>query len=310
MSRTTYGGQAVIEGVMMRGMRGMAVAVRDPAGKIVVTSETLTPSGLRARMGHVPLVRGALVMWDALVLGMRTLSYSANVAMGPAEGEPGDAGASAAGASAMPQGVMWGTMAFSLTLAVGLFFVTPVLIMGAIDQYMPSAIASNLVEKVIRLTFILGYMALIALMPDVRRVYAYHGAEHKTIMAFEAGDRLDVASVRPYTRVHPRCGTTFLIVVVLISFVLFSLLGQPPLLERVLSRIVLVPVIAGIAYEFIRFAANHYDRPLVRALLAPGLAVQALTTREPDDSQLEVAIEALKSALAIDRRESEAPAGV
>jgi uncharacterized protein YqhQ len=301
VNRNTYGGQAVIEGVMMRGASTMAVAVRDPAGRIVVRTEAFQRSRLRVRLARVPFVRGVFVLWDSLVLGMRTLTYSATVAMGPEEGGSTTSDSSQV---ALPQGAMWGTVALSLGMAIGLFFVTPVLIMSLIDPILPSALASNFVEKVIRLAFILGYMAAIALLPDVRRVFQYHGAEHKTIMAYEAGASLDVETVSGYSRVHPRCGTTFLVVVVLVSFVLFALLGQPPLLERIASRVLLIPVVAGIAYELIRLAAEHYDRGFVRTIISPGLAVQALTTREPDSSQLEVAIAALETVLAGERQGS------
>jgi uncharacterized protein YqhQ len=303
LNRNAYGGQAVIEGVMMRGASSMAVAVRDPAGQIIVKTEPITRSKLRARLAKVPFVRGVFVLWDSLVLGMRTLTYSATVAMGPEEGASASSDSSQV---ALPQGVMWGTIALSLALAVGLFFVTPVLIMSLLDPMLPSALASNVVEKLIRLTFLLGYMALIALMPDVRRVFQYHGAEHKTIMAYEAGASLDAKTVSGYTRVHPRCGTTFLVVVMLVSFVLFALLGQPPLLERIASRVLLIPVVAGIAYELIRLGAEHFDKRFVRAIISPGLAVQALTTREPDASQVEVAIAALEAVLAGEQQEATA----
>jgi uncharacterized protein YqhQ len=303
LNRNTYGGQAVIEGVMMRGASMMAVAVRDPSGRVIVKTEPIQRSKLRARLAKVPLVRGVFVLWDSLVLGMRTLTYSATVAMGPEEGSDTPSDSSQV---ALPQGAMWGTIAASLALAIGLFFVTPVLIMSLLDPMLPSSLASNIVEKLIRLAFILGYMAAIALMPDVRRVFQYHGAEHKTIMAYEAGASLDVDTVAGYTRVHPRCGTTFLVVVVLVSFVLFALLGQPPLLERIASRVLLIPVVAGIAYEIIRLGAEHYDLRLVRSIISPGLAVQALTTREPDASQIEVAIAALEAVLAGEQQDSPA----
>ena len=278
----------------------MAVAVRDPSGRIVVKTETLVRSPLRVRLAKVPFARGVFVLWDSLVLGMRTLTYSANVAIGPDDGAslPDDSSQ-----TALPQGAMWGTIAVSLALAVGLFFVTPVLIMALIDPMLRSSLLSNVIEKVIRLSLILGYMAAISLMPEIRRVFQYHGAEHKTIMAYEAGAPLNVDSVSRYTRVHPRCGTTFLVVVVLVSFVLFALLGQPPLLERIASRVLLIPIVAGIAYEIIRFTADHYGSAVVRAVMSPGLAVQGLTTREPDSSQIEVAIAALEAVLAGERRE-------
>ena len=192
---------------------------------------------------------------------------------------------------------IWGSMIFALVLAGGLFFVLPVLITNAADRYIGSPLLSNLVEKVIRLGLILGYMLAIGQMADVKRVFGYHGAEHKTVNAYEAGVELTVPNVRKFTLLHPRCGTTFLLVVVIVSFVVFAFLGRPPLLERIISRIVLLPVIAGLAFEVIRLGATNYHRSFVRAILAPGLAVQRLTTREPDDSMIEVAIAALKRVL-------------
>jgi uncharacterized protein YqhQ len=189
-------------------------------------------------------------------------------------------------------------MILALVLAGAVFFVLPVLLTNAADRYIGSPLLSNVVEKVIRLGLILGYMFAIGQVADVKRVFSYHGAEHKTINAYEAGVELNVPNVRPFTLLHPRCGTTFLLIVVIVSFVVFALLGRPPLVERLISRIALIPVIAGLAYEVVRFGAANYHRPIVRAILAPGLAVQRLTTREPDDSMLEVAIAALKRVLA------------
>ena len=290
---------------MMRGARDFAVAVRAPSGKLVVHEEPLAGSIYTSRWSKLPILRGMIALWDTMSLGMRTMMFSAEVAFAESgadetsrnDGEKGKDSASEPEKPAMPAGVMWGTVAFSLAFSIGLFFVLPVLVMGYVDQFLGSAFLSNLVEKVIRLSLILGYMAAIALLPDVRRVFAYHGAEHKAVNAHEAGVPLTVESVQRFSTVHPRCGTTFLIVVVLVSFFLFTILGQPDLWLRVASRIVLIPVIAGIAYELVRLAARNFERPLVRALMAPGLAVQALTTREPDDSQVEAAIAALQAVL-------------
>lgn len=288
-----YGGQAVMEGVMMRGPRVMAVAVRDPQDRIVVHREPLKGAVYHSRWARWPLVRGAVTLWDALSLGMRSLTFAASVAMG------GDAEQEALRENdhSFDYPIV-GSLVFALALAVGLFFLLPALLASAADQYVASSLVSNLIEKVLRLGLILGYVVGISFIPDVKRVFGYHGAEHKTINAYEAGVELTPANVRAFTLLHPRCGTTFLLVVVIVSFVVFSLLGRPPLVERLVSRVVLIPVIAGLAYEVIRLGATHYQHRLVRALLAPGLAVQRLTTREPDDSMLEVAIAALQSVLA------------
>lgn len=287
-----YGGQAVIEGVMMRGPRHMAVGVRDPAGRIVVHAERLDGAIYHSRWTRLPLIRGAVVLWDTMALGMRALGFAASVAMG-GENEESAIAESKNGLSAP----VMGGMIFALALAIGLFFVVPVLLTNAADHFIASPLVSVLVEKVIRLALIVGYMLAIGQMSDVKRVFGYHGAEHKTVNAYEAGVDLTVPNVRRFTLLHPRCGTTFLLVVVIVSFVVFAFLGRPPLVERILSRIVLLPVIAGLAYEVIRLGATNYHRALVRAILAPGLAVQRLTTREPDDSMIEVAISALKRVL-------------
>lgn len=288
-----YGGQAVIEGVMMRGPHYMAVAVRDPSGRIVIHGEPLQGAIYHSRWSRWPLVRGAIALWDTLALGMRTLAFSANVAMG---GEA-EATAIAESTSGTRQAVLGG-MVLALGFAVALFFVLPIFLTSAVDREVPSPFLRNLIESVFRLALILGYMLAISLMRDVQRVFGYHGAEHKTVNAYEAGVDLTVANVRPFTVIHPRCGTTFLVIVVIISFLVFAVLGHPPLVELVLSRILLIPLIAGLGYELIRLGASHYHRAIVRAFLKPGLAVQRLTTREPDDSMIEAAIAALKTVLA------------
>jgi uncharacterized protein YqhQ len=294
--KTFYGGQAVVEGVMMRGPRHYAVAVRDPDGRIVVHREPLAGAIYTSRWARLPFLRGVIVLWETLALGMRALSFAANVALG------GEAEKTAVAESAESfQGSVVASMVIALGLAVAIFFVVPVLITNALDRSIASPLVSNLVEKVIRLTMILGYMVGIGQLAEVKRVFGYHGAEHKTINAYEAGVELTPANVRPFTLIHPRCGTTFLLVVVIVSFVVFALLGRPELLLRIVSRVVLIPVVAGLAYELVRFGATHYDNRVVRALLAPGLAVQRLTTREPDDSMLEVAIESLQSVLVAEK---------
>ena len=306
-----YGGQAVIEGVMMRSRRAMAVAVRHPAGHTVVHVEPLRSARHRSRWARLPLIRGMVLLWDTLVLGMRALAFSANVAaaeeLDPADTAPAatssdcqdseDPAAPPEEPAAMPQGVLWGTMAFAFTMGIGLFFVLPLLLVRTVDPLIPWSLASNLIEGLVRLAFLLGYITLIGLLADVRRVFAYHGAEHKAINAFEAGVPLEREQVSRYGTVHPRCGTSFLLVVVVLSIAIFSLLGRPALPVRLASRVLLVPVIAGVSYEFLRFAAARRHRAAIRALMAPGLLLQRLTTREPDASQVEVAIEALRRLL-------------
>ena len=322
-SIANYGGQAVIEGVMMRSRRAMAVAVRHPAGHTVVHVETLRSARHQSRWGMLPLVRGMVLLWDTLVLGMRALAFSANVAAEEElELEEGTAKERKGSAdqvhqdpemTAMPQGPLWGTMIIAFSLGIILFFVTPLLLVRMVDPFISRSkcvrslrispfiswsVLSNLVEGLVRLIIFLGYVTLIGLLADVKRVFAYHGAEHKTITAFEAGIPLVREKVNQFGTVHPRCGTSFLLAVVFLSVAVFSLLGRPALPIRLASRIVLVPVIAGVSYELLRFtAARRHLRP-VRVIMAPGLLLQRLTTREPDDSQVEVAIEALRRLLA------------
>ena len=279
-----YGGQAVIEGVMMRGSQKMCVAVRAPDDEIIIHCEPLNPKIYGGFVAKIPFVRGLTMLWDALGLGIRTLMFSADVAMGEEEVE-------------FSGPIAWGTIAFSMAMAIAIFFVGPLLLLGVVDRYIASSFVSNLLEGIIRLGLFLAYVWAIGFIPDIRRVFSYHGAEHKTINTFEAGDELTVESVGHHTVVHPRCGTAFLLVVMVVSIFVFSLLGRPTLLLRIASRIVLIPVIAGIAYEFIKFTAAHQDHWLMRLLIAPGLWLQSFTTRQPDASMLEVAIAALQHLL-------------
>lgn len=269
---------------MMRGQKQMAVAVREPSGSILVHSEVLTGAIYTSKWAKLPFIRGMVMMWDTLVLGVRTLLFSANVAVGEE-------------AEITPKHV-WLTLASALIMAVGLFFIVPVALVGFTDQYISDPLASNVIEKVIRLALIVGYIGGVGFVPDVKTVFAYHGAEHKAVNAYEDGAPLEVDVVQNYSTAHPRCGTSFLLIVVIVSFIVFVLLGRPGIEVRILSRIVLVPVIAGIAYELIRLGGAHHRNPLVKVLLAPGLALQSLTTREPSTAQVEVAIAALKRVLA------------
>lgn len=280
-----YGGQAVIEGVMMRGSRMLAVAVRDPKGQIQLHAEPLNPRIYNGRISRTPFLRGLIMLWDALSLGVRALMFSANVALGEED--------------ARFEGPMaWGTMAVSFTIGIGLFFLLP----AAAGKWVGNALGlgslgTNLIEGLLRLALLVAYIWAIGFMPDVRRLFAYHGAEHKTINAYEAGAPLTPAAVARFPLEHPRCGTAFLLTVVVLSILVFSLAGNPVLWLRLLSRILLIPVVAGLAYEFIRFTARHLDQPIIRAIIAPNLALQRLTTREPDAAMLEVAIAAFERVL-------------
>ena len=281
-----YGGQAVLEGVMIRGLRSASVAVRRADGEICLRSFPINPI-FNGRLRRIPFVRGVTVLAETIGLGMRALMYSANVSL-ESQGEE------------IGKGAMAGMLTVSLVFAVGLFFLVPVFASRGLEGAIGSDLVTNLVEGLIRLGLLLGYLILIGRAEDIRRVFMYHGAEHMTVHALEHGDPLEVNSVRPYSPAHPRCGTAFLLVVVLVAVVVFVFIGREPLWWLLVSRVVLVPVIAGASYEVIRFSGMHADNPLVRLLTAPSLALQALTTRQPTDDQIEVAIAAMNQAIATD----------
>jgi uncharacterized protein YqhQ len=274
----TYGGQAVIEGVMMRGSVAAAVAMRAPDQQIVIHLEPLGAI-YRSRLVKIPFLRGLVILWDALSLGLRALTISANTQTGEDEKLEGPA--------------LYLTVGISLLIGIGLFFLAPAWAGQAAEKLVGlSAWWGNLIEGVIRLCLLVAYIWLVGRIPDIRRVFAYHGAEHKTINAFEAGAELRPENVDHYSVEHPRCGTSFLLTLVVLSVLLFSLLGPLPMFWRLASRILLLPVLAGLAYEYIRWTARHIDSPLVRMIVRPNLALQHLTTREPGLDMLEVAIAA------------------
>ena len=285
----TYGGQAVIEGVMIRGARAMAVAVRRPNGEILVRSEPL--GGLyTGPVRHLPLLRGIVVLWETLALGMRSLNWSAAVAADEVDAE----------GRAAPLGT--GNVLFiTITLAVGLgiFFAGPVDATTWLERHLAGWIVVT-IEGLFRLALLVGYIWGIGRSKEIGRVYQYHGAEHMTIRAFEEGRALSVAAIRRFPKEHPRCGTSFLLTVAVVAVVVFALLGSPPLWWRITSRIVLIPLIAAIAYEAIRFAGFHLHWPPVRWLFAGNIALQYLTTRPPDDEHIQVAVRALEAAIAAD----------
>ena len=284
-----YGGQAVIEGVMIRGKEGVAISVRQPNGELNIVRQPLA-SIYKGRLREMPLIRGIIALVETLVLGTRALLHSAQVA---AEEEGGEK---------IPTALLWGTVAVSLALGVALFFMVPLFATRyLIDPYVNSALLSVVLEGLIRIGIFIAYLKLISLMPDIKRVFAYHGAEHKVVNAYEAGVPLEVESVKNYSTAHARCGTAFIFIVLIIAIFVFALVGRPTLWIRILSRIALIPVIAAISYEIMKFGAGHIKNTIVRVLLAPGLMLQAITTREPDDSQLEAAISALNEVIEIDR---------
>jgi len=277
----TYGGQAVIEGVMMRGRKAFAIAMRAPDGSIVTHRERLDAI-YRSRLANIPFVRGVILLWDALGLGMRALTIAANTQTGDDVKLEGPA--------------LYLTLGFALAFGVGLFFLLPAGLGGLAEKYLALNVWwSNLLEGIIRLALLVGYLWAIGFMPDVKRLFMYHGAEHKTINAFEAGAELSPESVAGFSLEHPRCGTAFILTLVLLSIIIFALLGPLPFIWRLVTRVLFIPVLAGIALEYIRWTANHLNNPIVRLLIKPNLALQSLTTREPDASMLEVAIQSFQT---------------
>jgi hypothetical protein len=286
-----YGGQALIEGVMMRGRTTVAMSVRPPSGEIRTMSEPL-PAALSAdrKLIRIPFLRGVFVLYETLVIGTRMLMRSAAIA---AEGEDVELG----------KGAMALTMVTSIGFAIALFFLLPLVLSSLIGEAADSSLVASISEGVIQLVIFVAYISVIGMMEDIRRVFAYHGAEHKAISAYEADRPLTPDEVDAFGTAHTRCGTTFLLLVVVVSIFFFNVTPREgvPFLVLVLSRIVLVPVIAAVAYELVRFGARHYGNPVVRAIYQPGLWLQSLTTRPPDRAMLEVSIASLESCLASDR---------
>ena len=290
--RFHYGGQAVIEGVMMRGQKTMVTAVRRPDGELAINTQPLATI-YAGWMRKTPLIRGVIVLIEALVLGIKTLLYSANVSLEEEEEK-------------ISGGLIWAMVILSLAMAIALFFLAPLFLTRLLN--IESPLLFNLVDGFIRLAIFIAYLKLLTLMPDIKRVFAYHGAEHKTVNAYEDGVPLEVEAIKEYSTAHVRCGTSFLFAVLIIAILVFSLVGLPSLWLMVLSRVILIPVIAALGYEVTYFGARHIKNGFVKAVLAPGLWLQTLTTREPDDSQLEVAISALKKVVEIDQNEEAAQA--
>ncbi|HEX5762070.1 MAG TPA: DUF1385 domain-containing protein [Solirubrobacterales bacterium] len=282
------GGQAVLEGVMMRGVSTWAVAVRNPEGQIEITSQPLKPWAQRHRLWRVPVIRGVVALGESLKIGFRALAISANAQLEEDEdGKQEEIG-----------GWMWGlTIAFSMALAVGLFFVVPVGLTSLIKDQLGNAFLFWLVEGILRTAIFIGYIVAISRLPDLRRVFEYHGAEHKTISCFEAEDELVPARAKLYSRLHPRCGTSFLLIVMVLAIFVFAPIGLPAWYWLLASRILGIPLIAGLSYEVIKWAGKNRSKRWVRAVMWPGLMLQNLTTREPDEDELAVAIAALERVL-------------
>ena len=289
-NRFNYGGQAVIEGVMIRGQKAAVTAVRRPSGGLTTNVQPLSAL-YTGWMRRTPLIRGIIVLIEAMVLGIKSLLYSANVSLEEEEEE-------------ISGKAVWLMIAMALVLVVVLFFIVPLFLTRLINPYISSSLVFHLIEGLIRLVIFIAYLKLVGMLPDIKRVFTYHGAEHKVVNAYEHGVPMEVEAVRKYSTAHVRCGTSFLFVVLIIAIIVFALVGRPSIWLMVLSRILLIPVIAALGYEVIYFGARHTNNPLVRVILAPGLWLQGLTTKKPDDSQIEVALTAMQKAMEIDQTEN------
>ena len=284
-----YGGQAVIEGVMIRGRKAVVTAVRRPNGQLTTKVQPLAAI-YTGRLRRMPFTRGVIVLLEAMVIGIRSLLYSANVSLEEEEEE-------------ISGKMVWLMIGTSLLLAVVLFMVAPLFLARLINPYISSSFVFHLIEGFIRLVIFITYLKLVGMLPDLRRVFTYHGAEHKVVNAFEAGVPLEVEAVKKHHTAHRRCGTSFIFVVLIIAIMVFALVGKHDLWLMIVSRLVLLPVIASLGYEAIYFGANHSGNGLVRAIMAPGLWLQGMTAKEPDDSQIEVALAAMAATLEIDHLE-------
>lgn len=300
------GGQAVIEGVMMRGPRSAATAVRRSNGDIVVKREEYVSLNERFGLRKVPVLRGAVGLIDMMVLGIRTLNWSAEIAM--MDAEPASAGKAGAEPKGQSKVALAATLVFALGLGILIFFVTPLFLASLLFEIEQTALLFNVVAGMIRICILIGYLGVISLMPDIKRLFQYHGAEHKAVFAFELNDLLEPSAVQKHTRFHPRCGTSFLLIVMFVAIVSFAILdsflirwlGEMTLLIRLATHLPLIPVVGGIAYEIIKLSAKHSATWWGSIIVAPGLWLQKITTREPDESQLQVAIVALKCALGVE----------
>jgi uncharacterized protein YqhQ len=287
-----YGGQAVIEGVMIRGRTSMVTAVRKPNNEIHVEVKPLS-SATTNKWRRIPMVRGVVVLIEAMVLGIQSLMHSANISLEEEDVQ-------------LSKGAIVGMLLVSAVLVVVLFFIAPLFLTGWLNNFIPNTFVFTIVEGVIRLAIFLGYLKAISYMKDIKRVFTYHGAEHKAVNAYEAGVPMEVDAIKKYSRAHVRCGTSFLFFVLVIAIIVFTFVGRQDLWLMVVSRIVLIPVIMGLGYELIYFGARHTNNWLMKILLAPGLWLQSMTTGEPDDKQLEVAIAAMNKAVEIDQADEAA----
>jgi uncharacterized protein YqhQ len=286
------GGQAVIEGVMMKGAEDIAIAVRKPDGEIVVSREKVKSS--RKVISKIPVLRGMFAFVDSMVTGVKALMYSAEF-FEEEEEEKKEKKPSKLD-EFMEKNIIWISVVISVFFSIGLFILLPTVLVGVFRRYTESNLILNGIEGIVRIAIFLVYLLAVSKMKDIKRVFEYHGAEHKTIFCYEYGEELTVENVRKHERLHPRCGTSFLFIVMIVSILLFSLFTWSNVITRLLLRIALIPIVAGISYEIIKWAGKSESK-LCSIISAPGMWLQRITTREPDDKQIEVAIESLKNVL-------------
>jgi len=279
---------------MIRGRTSVVTAVRRPGGEVAIDVKPM-PSISKSWMRRTPLIRGVVVLIEAMVLGIKSLLYSSNIALEEEEEEIGTK-------------ALWSMLASGVVLAVVLFFIAPLFLTKLVNAYIPNSLVFHIIEGVIRLAIFIAYLKVMSLLPDIRRVFAYHGAEHKAVNAYEAGVPMEVNAIKAYSTAHVRCGTSFLFLVLIIAIIIFAFVGRQTLWLMVLSRVILLPVIMALGYEVIYFGARHTGNWFMKIILAPGLLLQSLTTGEPDDTQLEVAIAAMNKAVEVDQMEEAAKA--
>lgn len=306
--KTSIGGQAVIEGVMMRGPKEIAIAVRTPEGSITVDKKPISSLGMKYKFLKAPILRGIVSFFESMIIGVKALMFSAEFydLEGGENEEPSkfDLLLEKIFGEKLKDVLIYFSVFVALIFSIGLFMLLPTVIIGFIKNLVNSHIIANLSEGLLRIAMFLGYILIVSRMKDIQRVFEYHGAEHKTIHCYEHEEELTVENVKKHSRLHPRCGTSFLLIVMVVSIILFSFLSWSNVWYRLLSRLLLLPLVAGISYEFIKFAGRS-EHSLVCALSKPGMLLQMLTTREPDDSQIEVAIASLKNVLPQNKEEDQ-----
>jgi uncharacterized protein YqhQ len=294
--KTSIGGQALIEGIMMRGPHKIATAVRKPDGEIIVKTQDIKPI-FKSKILKLPLIRGSIALIEAMLVGIKELMYSAEFYEDELEEDAFDRFIRKRFKENADQAIIYFSVAMALLISIVGFIILPNLVAGLLKKFVESPLVLNLLEGLLRVGLFTVYVYLISKMEDIKRVFMYHGAEHKTIYAYENGDELTVENARKYITLHPRCGTSFLVNVLIISIIVFSFFGWPSVLMRIVTRLVMMPVIAGLSYEINRYIGKSENKGIAKMLAKPGFQFQKLTTKEPTDDMLEVAIAAMKEVI-------------